>query len=1029
MDRMRMTRSEKNLNCRLGAKAKRHRLSLEVLEARQMLAADNGLPSVFPDALGYKDPVIREAILNVSTTNSDAPMFPVDGGSSGGISTNTRESAGVIGLDRFRADPRFSAIDGSGFAAVVLDTGIDLNHPFFGPDADGNGIADRIVYQQDFANGDNDATDFNDHGSNVTSIVASSDATYTGMAPGADIIHLKVFTDAGGGNFGYLESALQWTIANASTYNIASVNMSLGDSGNHALPQSLYGLGDELAALRALDVMVVSSQGNSFFEYNSAQGAGYPAADPNSISVGAVYDSDVGRDNYGGPVANTTGPGRITPFSQRSGVITDIFAPGAYITGANQSGGTVAMPGTSQASPHIAGIAVLAQELANRVIGRRLTQTEFTAFLRITGTMINDGDDEDDNVTNTGLNFPMVDVLKLGEAILALGGSPTAVADGPDILVRSTQDQTITVTYQDGVGIDVSDLGTGDIEVIGPNGYSEIATFVSVNNETDGTPRIATYTIPAPGGVWNASANGNYLIQMVANQVSDTDDELIPAGNIGAFLVDMPIDLGPDGFGYTASAAAYEFTDISATGRLVLEGADDLHREISPGNGFSFDFYGETYDSLYVSSNGLITFGGFNSDYDNTNLSSRPDQPTIAAFWDDLDAESGQGVYWQLLGEGDNQQLVLQWETGFFSASGLISFQAVLSEADNSIQINYRDLSGNSSTRDEGHSATVGIKNAGDQGADLLVAHHNNTSLGFVGTSRSLVIQKWNRPPETLTLSTTSIAENVAAGSTVGLLVTSDPDINETFTYELVSGDGDWDNRNFEIVGNELRIISSPDFERQVAHLIRVRTTDSDGNQLEQPMMITVVDRPELEAVVVAAGDSQRSRVDQLVVTFDGEVTLDPTAFNVVRRGDQGGEVETVVTTTVDSQGRTVASIAFAGPLTRGGALIDGNFQLVVDASKVIRGGQALDGQRDGSSGTNATFGDDSADNFYALFGDVDGDRSSAIADFALFRAAYGKSEGEEGFDPRFDFDDDGFTGVEDFSQFRSRFGATLDFE
>ena len=147
-----------------------------------------------------------------------------------GVTPSTAESIPLINMDDFRADERFDGIDGSGFAVAVLDTGIDVDHPFFGPDLDSDGIADRIVYQWDFADGDDDASDFDGHGSNVTSIVAGSpDPTFPsypgGMATGADIIHLKVFEDTGDGYFSYIESALQWVVANAATYNIASVNM------------------------------------------------------------------------------------------------------------------------------------------------------------------------------------------------------------------------------------------------------------------------------------------------------------------------------------------------------------------------------------------------------------------------------------------------------------------------------------------------------------------------------------------------------------------------------------------------------------------------------------------------------------------------------------------------------------------------------------------------------------------------------------------------------------------------------------
>jgi subtilisin family serine protease len=111
--------------------------------------------------------------------------------------------------------------------------------------------------------------------------------------------------------------------------------------------------------------------------------------------------------NNGGPIIwsdgardFTTGADRITSFSQRSTTMTSVFAPGAFITGANQSGGTVSYAGTSQAAPHIAGIATLAHQLAEQVLGRRLSMLEFESLLGTTGVTIFDGDDEDDNVTN-----------------------------------------------------------------------------------------------------------------------------------------------------------------------------------------------------------------------------------------------------------------------------------------------------------------------------------------------------------------------------------------------------------------------------------------------------------------------------------------------------------------------------------------------------------------------------------------------------------------------------------------------------
>ncbi|MEN6497922.1 MAG: S8 family serine peptidase [Thermoguttaceae bacterium] len=365
-------------------------------------------------------------------------------------------ASNLIHLTGFRNDPRFAGVDGGKAAVVILDSGIDPDHPFFGPDADGNGVADRIVYQYDFVDGDQDASDPEGHGTHLAGIIGSQNATYAGMAPGVDIIALRVLGADGKGEFAKVEAALQWVLQHASDYNIVAVNMSFGDHGNYTSPLSLYGIGDELATLAAQNVIVVTAAGNDFYQRNSALGVAYPAADPNVVSVGAVYAASYGNNDYGGsgPVVYSTGPDRITPYSQRDPSLLTVFAPGAVIVNAGLNGGAVASEGTSQAAAHVTGIAALAQQLATEQLGRRLTAAEFRELLRSTGTAIRDGDDEHDNVTNTGLTFSRVNVMALAEKILQLDQVP-----GRE-LVRLGQDQV--ASYVD-FGIHVPpDLGTVD---------------------------------------------------------------------------------------------------------------------------------------------------------------------------------------------------------------------------------------------------------------------------------------------------------------------------------------------------------------------------------------------------------------------------------------------------------------------------------------------------------------------------------------------------------------------------------------
>jgi hypothetical protein len=128
--------------------------------------------------------------------------------------------------------------------------------------------------------------------------------------------------------------------------------------------------------------------------------------------------------------------------------------------------------------------------------------------------------------------------------------------------------------------------------------------------------------------------------------------------------------------------------------------------------------------------------------------------------------------------------------------------------------------------------------------------------------------------------------------------------------------------------------------------------------------------------------------------------------------------------------GVTIATITFNGASTRGGgALIDGNYELTIDASKISRGSNLLDGDRDGTGGGDYRYGNTSADAFFALYGDMNGDRQVGLGEFNSFRAAFGRSSGQTGYSRELDFDDDGVVNLTDFNQFRGRFGRLLMFE
>jgi hypothetical protein len=118
--------------------------------------------------------------------------------------------------------------------------------------------------------------------------------------------------------------------------------------------------------------------------------------------------------------------------------------------------------------------------------------------------------------------------------------APTAKLTASNVTTDGARSYQFTVTFQDSVGIEVSSLKTGNVRVVGPNGFSQIATLVSIDHNTNGTPRSATYRITPPGGFWDFEDNGTYSIYLQANQVKDVQGRYASASLLGSFQVTAP---------------------------------------------------------------------------------------------------------------------------------------------------------------------------------------------------------------------------------------------------------------------------------------------------------------------------------------------------------------------------------------------------------------------------------------------------------------------------------------------------------
>ncbi len=256
---------------------------------------------------------------------------------------------------------------------AVIDTGMDYTHEALGG---GFGPGHKVIAGFDFSDNNPDPMPAPSmpHGTAVAGLIASSDPAHPGVAPGADIVALRVFSNTSQGDFTKVADALQWVIDNHSQYNITAVNISISDGNNYA--QNWFaqdgGVGQRITTLidqlDALNIPVVAATGNSF---NGQQGEGFPAIVPDTISVTSTDAND-----------------QIVPDAQRLGAAisgtsaTDLAAPGVGIIAPSTGNGFSAVDGSSFAAPQVTGAVVLLQQIYESRFNQLPTVSELDNWLQ-----------------------------------------------------------------------------------------------------------------------------------------------------------------------------------------------------------------------------------------------------------------------------------------------------------------------------------------------------------------------------------------------------------------------------------------------------------------------------------------------------------------------------------------------------------------------------------------------------------------------------------------------------------------------
>jgi gliding motility-associated-like protein len=155
----------------------------------------------------------------------------------------------------------------------------------------------------------------------------------------------------------------------------------------------------------------------------------------------------------------------------------------------------------------------------------------------------------------------------------------------------------------------------------------------------------------------------------------------------------------------------------------------------------------------------------------------------------------------------------------------------------------------------------------------------------------TITVNNVNEAPTDITLSSSTVDENLAAGTSVGNFSSTDVDAGDTFSYSLVAGAGSGDNADFIIAAGILKTNATFDFETKNTYSIRVRTTDAGGLFFEKVFIITVNN---VNEAPVAVDDNAITNEDTAiginVLSNDTDVDnlIDPTTVTILTPSTNG---------------------------------------------------------------------------------------------------------------------------------------------
>jgi len=455
------------------------------------------------------------------------------------------------GVDRIDAEPTASTMNtGAGVSIAILDTGIDLDHPDLNVD---------VVRSVNFTRGGN-ADDKNGHGTHVagTAAALNQGIGVVGVAPGADLVAVKVLDNFGGASYSWLIGGLDYVAANG----LDVANMSWG------IPPDPDGLlADALISAWEAGVTLVTSAGNEGEDVDDV-GKLPQALDAEDkiivVSAIADYDGQPGDDHF-------------ASFSN-FGPKVDIAAPGVNILSTYKRGMYATGEGTSMASPHVAGTAAL--YIASNPTA---TPADVAAALISNGEVVGfTGGD--------GYYEPLVNAEPFATAASPLDITTTSLPDGT---VNESYSSTVEATggappyswaITDGVLPSGLGLNSTTGEISGTPATEETQNFMVTVTDATAATDDQELTIIVQTAVSTGNVQGRVTDATTGRKIAGATIKIEPTGpsavtnNGGKYSLDG-VPEGPQDI--TASAPG--FTSTTQTVIVVAGDSMKLDFELVPG--------------------------------------------------------------------------------------------------------------------------------------------------------------------------------------------------------------------------------------------------------------------------------------------------------------------------------------------------------------------------------------------------------------------------------------------------------------